>query len=287
MSGTCPEENRGSTNQEHGGMDMGRKIRRIMMTVLLAVFLVSTAVILYVKREYRISGELYSEAARQYTVRAEEEEVDPASQTSAPVQVDFDTLLAENSDIVGWIYCEDTPIDYPVVRGADNDYYLHRSYDGTYSASGSIFADVNNREGFVDCNTIIYGHHMKDGSMFASLSKWADQEFYEDHPVIWLLTPGQDYRIVLMSGCTTSAHADIYTIYEEPGEEFDHYVEAVLAESDFQPALHPEGTGRYVLLSTCAYVFDDARYVLFGELVPADSTGGRRIREGEGQSQEQ
>ncbi len=265
---------------------MGKKIRRIMMAALLAVFLVSTAVILYVKHNYRVSEALYSQAAEQYTSQAPEEDPDPDSQ-SAPIQVDFDALTAENEDIVGWIYCEGTPIAYPVVRGADNDYYLHRSYDGAYSASGSIFADANNREGFADCNTIIYGHHMKDGSMFASLSDWGEQEFYEAHPVIWLLTPGQDYRIELMSGFMTSAHADVYTIYQEPGEEFEHYVEAVLAESDFQPVLHSEGTGRYVLLSTCAYVFDDARYVLFGELVPADSTGGRRIREGEGQSQKE
>ena len=122
--------------------------------------------------------------------------------------------------------------------------------------------------------------------MFASLSMWAEQEFYEEHPVIWLLTPEQDYRIVLQSGCTTSAHADLYTIYPDPCEEYDRYVEKVLAGSDFQPAFQPEGTGRYVLLSTCAYVFDDARYVLFGELVPADSAGGKQIGEGEGRTGE-
>ena len=264
---------------------MGKKIRRIIMAALLVVFLGSTAVILYVQRQYRISEELYSQASGQYTVSMQEEP-DADQQTSAPIQVDFDALRAENADVVGWIYCEGTPIDYPVVQCADNDYYLHRSYDGSYSASGAIFTDANNRAGFVDCNTIIYGHHMKNGSMFACLSEWEEQEFYEEHPVIWLLTPEQDYRIVLLSGCTTSAHADIYTIYPESCEESDLYVEQVLAQSDFQPVLQPEGTGRHVLLSTCAYVFDDARYVLFGELVPADSAGGRRIREGEGRSQE-
>lgn len=269
------------------GTDMGKKIRRIVMAVLLVIFLSSMAVILYVQREYRISEELYSQASGQYTVRVQEGE-DTVSDLSsaAPIEVDFDALCAENADVVGWIYCEGTAIDYLVVQGEDNDYYLHRSYEGAYSTAGTIFIDANNQAGLKDCNTIIYGHHMKNGSMFASLEAWADQEFYEEHPVIWYLTPERDYRIILQSGCTTSAHADIYTIYAEPGEEFDGYVEAVLAESDFQPVLQPEGTGYYVLLSTCAYVFDDARYVLFGELVPADSAGGRPIMEGEDRIQE-
>lgn len=170
-----------------------------------------------------------------------------------------------------------------MVQGADNDYYLKHSYDGAYSASGTVFVDAGNRPGFADCNTVVYGHNMKNGSMFACLSRWADQEFYEAHPVIWLLTPQQDYQIVLLGGCTTSAHADVYTIYPEACGEFDGYVEQMLERSDFRPLPRPEGTGRYVLLSTCAYVFEDARYILFGELVPVGSAGGRQIMEGEDQ----
>lgn len=247
---------------------MGRKIRRILMAALLVVFLGSTGVILYVQHQYRVSEELYSEASGQYTSRVEEGDASSEPSLRPPIEVDFEALQAENADVVGWIYCEDTPIDYLVVQGEDNDYYLHRSYDGAYSTSGTIFIDANNQAGLADCNTIIYGHHMKNGSMFACLSDWADQAFYEAHPVIWYLTPEQDYRIVLMSGCTTSAHSDIYQIYAQPGAEFDRYLEDIRALSDFQPVYEPEGNGHYVLLSTCAYIFDDARYVLFGELEP-------------------
>ena len=257
---------------------MKKKVFRVVFALLLIVFIGSVGGILFILKQYKDNDKLYAQAAEDYT--------EPSAGEAAPIVVDFEALKAVNEDVVGWIYCEGTPIDYPVVQCADNDYYLHRSYDGSYSASGAIFTDANNRAGFVDCNTIIYGHHMKNGSMFACLSEWEEQEFYEEHPVIWLLTPEQDYRVDLFSGCTTSAHADIYTIYPESCEESDLYVEKVLAQSDFQPVLQPEGTGRHVLLSTCAYVFDDARYVLFGELVPADSAGGRRIREGEGRSQE-
>ncbi len=173
---------------------MGKKIRRIIMAALLAVFLGSTAVILYVQRQYRISEELYSQASGQYTVSVQEEP-DADQQTSAPIQVDFDALRAENADVVGWIYCEGTPIDYPVVQCADNDYYLHRSYDGSYSASGAIFTDANNRAGFVDCNTIIYGHHMKNGSMFRDIARFADPAYMDAHQDIRIWTKDQDIRL--------------------------------------------------------------------------------------------
>lgn len=268
--------------------DMGRKIRRFLMAALLLIFLGSTAVILYVKEGYRASEALYSQASEQYTASRtaepkEEEERAESLPVSAPIEVDFDALRMENADIVGWIYCEDTPVNYPVLQGSDNDYYLKNSYDGSRSASGAIFIDANNQAGFADCNTIVYGHNMKNGSMFASLFDWADQEFYEKHPIIWLLTPEQDYQIVLMSGCMTSAHSQFYTICQEPCEEFEQYLKDIQAASDFQPVFQPEGTGNYVLLSTCAYVFDNARYVLFGKLVPAKTAGGRQIMENEEQ----
>lgn len=260
---------------------MGKKIRRIIMGMLLIIFIGSTGVILYTKQQYRVSEELYSQASEQYTVRTEETGADTGrgEPASAPVMVDFDALQAENEDIIGWIYCEGTPIDYLVVQGPDNDYYLRRSYDGVHSTAGTIFIDANNRENFADCNTIVYGHNMKNGSMFAVLSSWQEQMFYEEHPIIWFLTPKRDYKIVLLSGRTVSAHSDVYMIYKEPCEEFDAYVQDALAQSDFQPVMEPEGEGNYVLLSTCSYVFDDARYVLLGQLVPAESAGGKRIVE--------
>ena len=76
-----------------------------------------------------------------------------------------------------------------------------------------------------------------------------------------------------------SAHSDTYTIYPEACEEFDDYLADAQERSNFEPVQGPEGEGHYALLSTCSYVFDDARYVLLGELVPADSAGGKRIVE--------
>ena len=252
---------------------MGKWIRRILMIILLVVFLVSGGSIAYTLMQYHISAELYSTLADSFTATAAAVPED-SELICAPIVVDFDALCADNPDVVGWIYCEDTVINYPVMQGDDNDLYLHHSYDGAYSTSGSIFVDASNRPGFVDANNILYGHHMKNGSMFASLDYWADQSYYEEHPVMWLLTPDGDYRIDLVAGYTTSAYSDVYTIYTGPGQAFTEYLATAVAQSDFTSNVQADENANYVVMSTCAYVFTNARYVIHGMLVPVDSTGG-------------
>ena len=83
---------------------------------------------------------------------------------------DLSQFFRDYPDAIGWIYCPDTPIDYGVVEHEDNDYYLHRFYDGSYSVGGSLFADCVNARDFSDDNTVIYGHHMNDGTKFARVS---------------------------------------------------------------------------------------------------------------------
>ena len=195
----------------------------------------------------------------------------------APISVNFRSLKAVNEDVKGWIYCPDTIINYPVLYGATDDTYLRHTYEKEYNIAGSIFIESENDPDLKDYNTIIYGHHMNDGSMFAGLDRWAEQTYYDEHPVIWLLTPKQDYMIVLVSGHTTSAYSDTYRIFDEPGDEFTDYVLDFLGKSDFKTDLLLPLDGHYVVLSTCAYVFDNARYVLHGLLVPVDSAGGRAI----------
>lgn len=243
----------------------------------LAVFLFCGASILLITSQYRNDERLYFITAEQYTKNtvpkgdsSDEETADGEEKEIeiAPISVDFESLQAVNSDVIGWIYCEDTPINYPVLQAGDNDAYLRHNYERKYSTAGSIFVDAANRTGFVDSNTIIYGHHMRNGSMFACLDMWEDQEFYEEHPVMWLLTPEQNYKIVLFSGYGTSAYSDTYTIFTGPCKELDEYLENCVKQSDFKADVETDPEGYYVLLTTCAYMFENARYVLHGMLIP-------------------
>ena len=247
-------------------------IQATLMIVLALIFFGSGGVVLFVRHNYQVSSEKYEQAAQQF-VRKEEG-------TITPIVVDFAALKAVNEDVVGWIYCEGTEINYPVLHGESNDQYLRHDYQGEYNINGSIFVDAANRDGFVDANTIIYGHHMNYGAMFANLDFWADQAYYDEHPVMWLLTPERDYQVVLVSGHHTSAYSDMYEIYAEHDADFQRYLAEAVAQSDFVPqegATVNEGRN-YVMLTTCAYIFDNARYVLHGKLVPVESAGGVPLR---------
>ena len=241
------------------------------MILLLAIFLFCAGSLAAILNRYRNEEKLYIDTAKQYMLSGDngtnEENVKNEAET-APISIDFESLQAINSDIIGWIYCEDTPINYPILKGEDNDTYLHHTYEGSYSSAGSIFVDAANRSEFADSNTIIYGHNMKNGSMFASLQNWLDQEYYEEHPIMWLLTPKQDYKIVLFSGYATSVYSDTYTIFTGSGAQLNDYLENCVEQSDFQADVELDQKGYYVLLSTCAYMFENARYVLHGMLVP-------------------
>ena len=90
-----------------------------------------------------------------------ESAIKPVSET-APITVDFERLQEENKDIIAWLYCPDTEINYPVVQSKDNEYYLRRLLDGTWNIAGTLFMDYRNAADCSDLHTIIYGHNMKN-----------------------------------------------------------------------------------------------------------------------------
>ena len=137
---------------------------------------------------------------------AEEETGREDSSTVLPV-VDFEALRENGPDIIGWLSLPDTAINYPVTQTDNNEYYLHHLYDGTYNKVGCLFADYENQADFSDRNTIIYGHNMRDGSMFAALNEYGEQGYYDGHPQMYLVTPGGGYTMEIFT-----------TFVAEPGE---------------------------------------------------------------------
>ena len=238
----------------------GSIARKVVIAVLIVVFVGSGGVIAYVHWQYGASDALYNQAREDFT-----EEGDTSGK--APITVDFASLKAKNPDVVGWLYCEDTPINYPVVQGSDNDFYLSHDYAGDFNIDGAIFVDSESRF-LVDSRSVIYGHHMNSGSMFASLLNWSDQDYYDEHPVMWLLTPNQTYKVILFSGHHADAYSSLYDEVRQPGDALNAYLENARSLSDFKANVLLDSQGHYIMMSTCAYLFDNDRYVLHGMLVP-------------------
>lgn len=192
------------------------------------------------------------------------EETEPPVET-LPVTIDFDYLHQQNEDVAGWIYCEGTPISYPVLQSNDNSYYLYRLLDGTDNPSGSLFLDFRNQFDMSDWNSIIYGHNMHDGSMFASLNEYKKQDYYEEHPTMYFMTPEKAYRVELIAGIFGKADS---TFYDFPVDEEDRdaVVQGWLDQSTFETKAEILPDDRFITLSTCTYEFDSARYVVIGAL---------------------
>lgn len=203
------------------------------------------------------------------TVRKPEltEEKDEPQIECAPLSVDFNVLQKENPDIIAWIYCEDTPVNYPVVQADDNDYYLRRLLDGTWNVAGTLFMDYRNADDFSDWHTVIYGHNMKNDSMFGTLPEYRSQEYYEQHPVWYLLTPTQNYKIELCAGYVTPSDSEVYDL-ENSKEKRDRILETALEQSCFQANVSVSDEDKLITLSTCSYEFENARFVLTGRLLP-------------------
>lgn len=184
-----------------------------------------------------------------------------------PITVDFDVLQAQSQDVVGWLYCEDTPINLPICQGKDNDYYLYHLYDGTGNSSGTLFIDYRSPRDFSAGNTVIYGHNMKNRTMFGSISNYRKQEYYDTHPVLWLLTPQQDYKLEPVVGVVTPDVSEIFS-YELSCEQAYDLVTRLREDSTFQTDIRLQPTDRFVSLSTCSYEFDEARYVVIARMLP-------------------
>lgn len=184
----------------------------------------------------------------------------------APIQVDFDALLAENPDVVAWLYCPDTPINYPVVQAEDNDYYMHRLLDGSKSYPGTLFMDYRNTEDFSDWNSVIYGHNMRNDSMFGTLPDYKEKEYFETHPEIYLLTPQRDYVIDVLAGFVTPNNSELYNSLRPEDAEKESLLKDWLGVAGFAADEYPAMEDRMITLSTCSYEYKNARYVLIGSL---------------------
>lgn len=191
----------------------------------------------------------------------------PDLSSTIPIHVDFEALQAEHPDIIGWIYCPDTPINYPIVQAEDNQYYVDRLVDGTGNGGGSIFLDFRNSSEFTDVNSVIYGHNMTNKSMFGSLRDYRQQSYYEEHPVLWIVTPELAYRVDLLAGCVTAADSDDYNLLETVNE-LQNLLSKLTDKSTFKSRLDPSVAERIVVLSTCTYDYDNARYIVVGNLLP-------------------
>lgn len=221
---------------------------------------------------YKIGKTLwdYQVAKSAYTNISEKTaKVDPKQFTGV---VDWKALKKVNPDVQGWLYQKGTVINYPVVQGTDNDTYLHTRFDKQWSGGGTLFVDYRMEKGFKGFNSIIYGHHMKDGSMFRSIRGYTKEEgYYDKHKTLELATPHGNYHLVVFSAFITKAtDENTYKMTYDEAEK-QAYIDRAWEQSELpitRDSVDVTKDDRLVTLSTCAYDYEEARYIVMCKMVP-------------------
>ena len=180
--------------------------------------------------------------------------------------IDFKSLKEVNEDIIGWIKVNALDISYPIAQGEDNEYYLHKTFERQDNFAGCIFMEYQNKSDFSDKNTIIYGHNMKNGSMFGTLKKFYEEGVYESAPYFWIYTPDKIYKYDIFSCSQVDASGRAYQITFSDEEDFSRYLDEAKVRSVVDSGkVQVDTTDKIVTLSTCTGN-EATRFIVQGKL---------------------
>ena len=232
--------------------------------------LTSTAFLLMYAAQSKQQAHLYSNLA---AVRAQDVQQKIASKSS--VQPTSRNLYLENSDMVGWIQIEGTNIDYPVMQTpSDPNYYLKHDFEKNYTDYGCPFMQADCDASTPSDNLIIYGHNMKDGSMFANLAKYRSKDFWQAHKTVWFDTAlgSCAYEIFAVVHTTVQADAaDAFPFYRfvnaASPEEFADYVSACQARALYDTGVSAQYGDKLLTLSTCDNITDNGRWLVIAKRI--------------------
>ena len=230
--------------------------------------LTSIAFLLMYAAQSKQQAHLYSDLA---AVRKQDTQQETASEPEK--QASYQNLYWENTDMVGWILIEDTNIDYPVMQTpADPTYYLKHDFEKHYTDYGCPFMQADCDVLCPSDNLIIYGHNMKDGSMFADLAKYRSKDFWQVHKTVWFDTAvgGYAYEIFAVIHTTVQADAaDAFPFYlfvnATAPEDFADYVSACKARALYDTGIFAEYGDKLLTLSTCDNITDDGRLLIIAK----------------------
>lgn len=247
-------------------------IYKVLSIILGIIFMISLIMLVLHYTVLRKNDEKIKdvqEIADVKTDEEEEEEVPPEIRT-----IDFTALQAEYPDIYAWIYVPGTQVNYPILQsaeGVDTDYYLEHNLDGSVGLPGCIYTQQANAKDFSDRDTVVYGHNMRNDSMFGSLHEYEDETFLMEHPYVYIYTPEQNlvYQIFASYVSDDKLILDYYNYFIE-ADTFTDYLEEIRSSASAKGVLNQDlevdGEDRILTLSTCNGS-DTTRYLVIGKLL--------------------
>lgn len=248
------------------------RIHKLILVLLACVMMASGGWILkdYVadwkaQREYERLAQMVTEetaTTAEETTAEETEETERETEPPYVSPIDFEELVRINPDVVGWIRIPDTNVDYPIVQAADNDTYLHKSFEGEETAAGSIFLDFESQSDLRGYNSILYGHHMRNGSMFKDIVRYKEEEYFKEHQYFEIYTPTETIHLKAVSCYYIKNDPMVRKTRFKTEESFQAFVQVMLDPCEYAQIPQEPVKNLYTLV-TCSYEVDDGRTVLF------------------------
>ena len=232
----------------------GDVIRTLIMIVALGVFCYSGYQLLSIYQEYKKGSDEYHALENKYIDEKgmfEEINTDAAEPTMKN-PIDFAGLKAVNEDIIAWLKVGAIDISYPVTQGKDNDYYLHNTFENQPNIAGCIFMEGMNTPDFQDYHTILYGHNMKNLSMFGSLKKYKTEDFYKDHQFFTIYASECAYRYQIFAYYDVPETDEVYTVGFAPDETFQKFIDKMKQKSYDDTGVNVTKDDHIMTLSTCS-----------------------------------
>ena len=183
------------------------------------------------------------------------------------VEKEEENLYDKYEDYRGWIKIDNTNINYPIVQGKDNSFYLDKDINKNYLSSGSIFMNyLNNR--FNDENTVLFGHHMRNKTMFAQLKKYKEKEFfYGDNDIVIEVENDKVLKYKVFSAYVTDSKDNYIKTNFDDKDQYKEFLEDIKNKSQYKSDIDVNENDKIITLSTCSYEFNDARMVVHGKLL--------------------
>lgn len=249
-----------------------RKKKSVHTIIRNAIFVIAAAVFFYSSYQLYIIYSEYSKGEKEYesimeTVIIESSQVSQEEGEQAQkFVVDFEALQAINSEAVAWLRFEEpSVISYPVVQGKDNAKYLHTTFEGKKNSAGALFVDANNAGDFSDRNTFIYGHNMKNGSMFGQLRKYKTATFCEEHPYFYIYSAdGKEVQYQVFAVCIVEDTSESYKKAYIDDADYLQYINYIRDISRYDVDVELTAESQIVSLSTCTNVSETQRLLVHG-----------------------
>lgn len=248
----------------------GRIISNLILIVALVIFAVSAFQLVKIGKGY-LNGRSEYDKVRKLAITQDTGDgtTDTGDDRSAAdgFSVDFSKLLEINPDTIGWIRFPQEPsqINYPIVQGKNNSEYLKKTFSANDNTLGTIFMDVGNKKDFSDRNTLIYGHRMRDGSMFRHLQDYEDKSFWEKNPYFYIYTvDGRVLKYHIYSACQVLDTSDSYQIGFESDDSYQSFLDMTKQTALYDTGVEVTTQSQIVTLSTCTSASDNHRFVVRG-----------------------